>query len=65
VKNVVVSDYIPKRDIYKNKTRDKYLKENHFIDVAILADKLNLSVRFIQMRMRHLGLRKCKNKVDI
>lgn len=54
----------PKRDIYKNKIRDEYLKQNHFIDVAILADELGLSIQFIQMRMRRLGLRKCRNKTD-
>lgn len=63
MRNVVVSDCIPKRDIYKNKIRDNYLKENHFVDVAILADELKLSVKFVEMRMRHLGLRKCRNKV--
>jgi len=37
--------------------RDRYLRENHFVDPAILAADLGLHTRFIVLYMRKLGLR--------
>ena len=40
--------------------RDAYLRENHFIDPAILAADLGLNTRFVVIYMRKLGLRSCE-----
>lgn len=55
-------DFAPKRDAWRNEKRDAYLKENYFVDPAILADALGHDVCFIELRLRQLGLRKCRNK---
>jgi hypothetical protein len=53
-------DYAPKRDAYRNEKRDSYLREFCFIDPAILAAELGHDENWIKMRMRHLGLLKCR-----
>lgn len=40
--------------------RDAYLRENHFVDPAILAADLGLKPRFIVVYMRKLKLRTCE-----
>ena len=55
-------DLYPKRDPYKDERRDSYLREFYFVDPAILAAELGHAVSFVEMRLRKLGLRKCKNK---
>lgn len=40
--------------------RDAYLRENHFVDPAILAADLGLHTRFVILYMRKLGLRSCE-----
>lgn len=40
--------------------RDAYLRENHFVDPAILAIDLGLTARFLVVYMRKLGLRTCE-----
>jgi len=57
---VVCPEMLPKKSIYKNEKRDSYLRENAMIDPAILAAELGLSERFVKMRQRHLGIRKCE-----
>ncbi len=43
--------------------RDAFLRENHGIDPAILADELGLSTRFVYCYQRKLGLRLCTSHV--
>jgi hypothetical protein len=42
--------------------RDEYLRENKFVDPAILAADLGLTVRFIVVYLRKLGLRTCERR---
>ena len=42
--------------------RDAYLRENHFVDPAILAADLGLNTRFVVVYMRKLGLRNCERR---
>lgn len=39
--------------------RDEFLRENHGVDPAILADSLGVIERFVIGYQRKLGLRKC------
>jgi len=41
-------------------THDKYIKDNHGVDPAILAYALKRTERFVIRRQIRLGLRKCR-----
>lgn len=42
--------------------RDAYLRENYLVDPAILAADPGLTVRFIVVYLRKLGLRTCERR---
>lgn len=46
-----------KKSRYKNEKRDQFLRENHLVDSAILADALNRTEEFVRMLQRRAGLR--------
>ena len=57
--SVYAPDLVECKSPYKNKRRDDYLRANHFVDPAILADDLHLSEWFVKMRLRQLKLSAC------
>jgi hypothetical protein len=50
-----------RRPWYKTPEREKYLRDNPFLDVSILAAEVGLSYRLTYRFLRDLGLRKCRN----
>ncbi len=48
----------PKR-WYRNRRRDAFLRKNAGVDPAILAAELRLTVGFVRMLQRKIGVRKC------
>jgi len=53
--------YTPRRKLRgRTPERDAYLRENHFVDPAILAADLGLKPQFVVVYLRKLGLRNCE-----
>lgn len=62
--SVIVQGALPWKPRHQTPEREKYLRDNHFLDVSILANEIGLNYRFTYAMMRRLGLRKCSNNRD-
>lgn len=49
-----------RKPFYMTPERDAFLRENSFIDPAIIAAEWKIHERWVVRYLRHLGLRKCK-----
>lgn len=52
------------RDWGAHAERDAYFVENIHVDPMMLADRWGVKPRFVMMRQRRLGVRKCANPRD-
>lgn len=61
---VYAPDLWPRRADPKQTRHDAAIREACGVDPAIIAATLDISERFVRMRQRKLGLRKCRNPRD-
>jgi hypothetical protein len=59
---VIVEGALPWKPRHQTPEREKFLRDNTFLDVSILAHEVGLSYQYTAAIMRRLGLRKCRNQ---
>jgi hypothetical protein len=59
---VLIEGALPWKPRHQTPERETYLRNNHFLDVSILAHDIGLTYQYTYAMMRRLGLRKCRNQ---